>query len=230
VLRYQSTQFLIDLPEASLEGDQLEDEITPFAELLQVVAQEIEDCLGPSNPLAVAAFPGYTFPQVVSTSKNPMLIASLDSQVLAAQMSLPLDQLLEMQTPYVNDYDQLLSPVSAETSAPLAWPVDQKSSSALFKFFKNPPTAFGEDSSVSGFLKQFGGLKTKYTEVSSLATKALSKLSDANSKQKVPSPNIEGAADISKMNMTANITTMQKMGMALKDSHLDGKSFGGFKL
>lgn len=231
MLRYRSNFYTIDLPEFLAD---LTKELTPQAEALAVIAEDLSTYLGPANPDAVAAFPDYTFPQVIATSKNPMLIASLDSQVIAAQTSLPLAQLLEMQTSYVNDFNKLLSPVSANPGAPPIWPIDQKSADALFKLFQNPPATFGPSSSVNQFLEGFGGLKTKYAARASMVRTSLDKLMSSS-----PNETTSAAASIIKLNLSTNSMAMQKMTLSLRDSHLNGNTFtsllngklvGGFSL
>jgi hypothetical protein len=220
MLRYKSTFYTVDIPETLAD---LTDELTPQAEELQVLADEIAAYLSPANTDAIDSFPDYTFPQTIELSKNPMLIASLDPEVLAAQHSLPLDQLLEMQTSYVNDFNKTLAPVSATPGAPVLWPVDQKSADSLFKLMKNPPLNFGDPAKVNGFLKGLGGLKTAYTEKASQIRSAFDKIAGLNK-----SVSIDSAMGLCKLNLSTNILSMQKMGLIMRDAHLSSTSFGGF--
>lgn len=220
MLRYKSVFYTLDIPETLVD---LSEEITPQAESLSAFASEIGAFLGPLNSDAIEAFPGYTFPQTVTISKSPILVGSLDPEVLAAQSSLPLDQLLEMQTSYANDFETLLLPVSAVPGTPTVWPIDQTTSDSLFKFLKNPPTLFGDPSKVLKFLGGMGSLKTAYLEKSSQIRNSLDKLLDQTS-----DINVSSAAVLVKLNLSTNVICMQKMNITMHDALLNGSSFAGF--
>lgn len=280
MLRYQSVFYTIDLP---VNLQDLSEELTPLAVDLDAIAQELADYLGPNNPDALLAFPDYTFPQVVEMSKNPMLIASLDPQTQAAQMGMPLEKLLEMNTSMANDLPKLITPTEGGLNPP-KWPLDQLSADSLFKLFKNPPANFGSDSSVKNFLAGLADKKSKYTEQASKIRGGLDKLKALQAKlpnldkgnpqgmlklpacnigsitaglptlpgvpalpklptlpgfggpsalpalPTLPTANLGSIDKMVKLNLSTNILSMQKMGLNLRDSHLSGLTFGGFKL